>query len=47
MLLFLLEQKFGTVPDLARERVQQAEPDTLLHWSGRILTEESIEDVLW
>jgi hypothetical protein len=46
MLLFLLEQKFGTAPESVRQRVQQADPDTLLRWSGRVLTEDSIEDVL-
>jgi hypothetical protein len=46
MLMFQLEQKFRAVPDAARQRVQQADPDTLLRWSGRVLTEDSIDDVL-
>ncbi|WP_058556021.1 hypothetical protein [Thiohalocapsa sp. ML1] len=46
MLLFQLEQKFGAVPDAMRQRVQQADPDTLLRWSGRVLTEDSLEGVL-
>jgi hypothetical protein len=46
VLLFLLEQKFGKLPDALRERVQQADPDTLLRWSGRILTEDTIDAVL-
>jgi hypothetical protein len=46
MLLFQLEQKFGEIPDALRKRVQQADPDTLLRWSGRILTEDTIDAVL-
>jgi len=29
-----------------RQRVQQADPDALLRWSGRLLRAESIDDVL-
>ncbi len=46
VLLFLLEQKFGNIPDALRRRIQQADPDTLLRWSGRILTEDNIDSVL-
>ena len=46
MLLFQLEQKFGSVPDAVRERIEQADPDTLLRWSGRVLTEDSVDEVL-
>jgi len=46
MLLYQLEQKFGKVPDDVRQRVRQADPDTLLRWSGRVLTEDSIDAVL-
>jgi hypothetical protein len=46
VLLFQLEQKFGKVPDALRRRIQQADPDTLLRWSGRILTEDTIDAVL-
>jgi hypothetical protein len=46
VLLFQLEQKFGQIPDALRKRVQQADPDTLLRWSGRILTEDTIDAVL-
>jgi hypothetical protein len=46
VLLLLLEQKFGQIPDTLRERVQQADPDTLLRWSGRVLTEDSIDAVV-
>jgi hypothetical protein len=46
MLLFLLEQKFGAVGKEVRQRIEEADdPDALLRWSGRVLTEDSIEDV--
>ena len=46
MLLFQLEQKFGSIPDPVRHRIQIADSDTLLRWSGRVLTEDSIDEVL-
>jgi hypothetical protein len=46
VVLFQLEQKFGPMPEAVRRRVQQADPATLLRWSGRVLTENSIDDVL-
>jgi len=46
MLLRQLCYKFGALPDAARERVTTADPDTLLTWSERILTAESIDEVL-
>ena len=45
-LLFQLEQKFGSIPDPVRHRIQIADSDTLLRWSGRVLTEDSIDAVL-
>lgn len=45
-LLTLMRAKFGPVPDPIRERVEQADPETLLRWSIRILTEDSIDGVL-
>jgi hypothetical protein len=46
VVVYLLEQKLGALGEETRERVQQADPETLLRWSGRVLTENSIEDVL-
>jgi hypothetical protein len=43
---YSLEQKFGDIPETVRQRVQQADPDTLLRWSARILTKDSIDAVL-
>ena len=46
ILLRLMERKFGTVPENLRERIEQADADTLLDWSERILTAEIPEDVV-
>lgn len=46
ILLLQLEQEFGKIPDGVRRRVRQADPDTLLRWSGRVLSEDSIDAVL-
>ena len=41
-----LEGRFGPPSDQVRERVTQADPNTLLDWSDRILDASSIEEVL-
>lgn len=46
VLLFLLEQKFGTLSDAVLQRVKQADPETLLIWSGRVLKEDSIDEII-
>ena len=46
VLLHLLRLKFGKIPDTIRQRIEQADADTLLTWSERILTAERIEDVV-
>ncbi|WP_200241476.1 Rpn family recombination-promoting nuclease/putative transposase [Thiohalocapsa halophila] len=46
VLLHLIERKFGTPSQAVRERVAAADSDTLLTWSERILTAESVEAVL-
>ncbi|WP_058557862.1 hypothetical protein [Thiohalocapsa sp. ML1] len=46
VVLFQLEQKFGPMPEAVRRRVQRADPATLLRWSGRVLTENSSDEVL-
>jgi hypothetical protein len=45
VLLRLLRLKFGEIPEDVRRRVEQADADTLLTWSERILTAERIEDI--
>jgi hypothetical protein len=44
-LLHLLELKFGEVPASIRHRIEKADPDTLLQWSGRILTANTLDEV--
>ncbi|ESQ09908.1 MAG TPA: hypothetical protein DDY14_11230 [Chromatiaceae bacterium] len=46
MLLLLLEDKFGFVPDQVKTEVEAASPDTLLLWSRRVLRANTIEEVL-
>ncbi len=46
VVLYQLEQKFGSIPDEFRERVQHADSDTLLRWSGKLLTGDTIDEVL-
>ncbi len=46
MLLDQLAVKFGQPPSHAlRTRVTQADPDTLRHWSERILSAHSVQEV--
>ena len=46
MLLRQIERRFGPPSDQVRERVTQADPNTLLEWSDRILDANSLDDVL-
>ena len=46
VLLTLLWLKFGTVSEAVGARIDQADADTLLRWSGRVLSAGSIEDVI-
>jgi predicted transposase YdaD len=45
VLLRLLRLKFGEIPEDVRRRLEQADADTLLTWSERILTAVRIEDI--
>ena len=49
VLLRLMQRKFGEVPGEAKAKIEQADADTLLDWSERILSAERPEDVfhLW
>ena len=42
----LLRLKFGTVSEAVESRIDQADADTLLRWSGRVLSAGDIEDVV-
>lgn len=46
MLLRLIERRFGPPSQPVRERINQADAQTLLHWSERILDAESLDEVL-
>ena len=45
VLLRQMRLKFGEIPGDVRHRIEQADADTLLIWSERILTAERIEDI--
>jgi hypothetical protein len=45
VLINLLEAKFGPLTPVQRRRIEEADTETLLAWSGRILTVESVEEV--
>ena len=46
ILLRLIDRKFGPPSEMVRERISSADPETLLRWSDRILTAESLDAVL-
>ena len=46
VLLRLLTLKFGPIPESVTTRVQAADAETLLTWSERVLTAETLDEVL-
>jgi len=46
MVLRLLNKKFGPISPEVESRIKQADRDQLLLWSERILSAESVEEVL-
>jgi hypothetical protein len=46
VLLRLLTLKFGPLPEAVHARVASADADTLPRWSERVLTAESLNEVL-
>ena len=46
VVLRLIERRFGPLSDDVCRRVTQADPNTLLQWSERILDANSLEEVL-
>ncbi|MEO5371493.1 MAG: DUF4351 domain-containing protein, partial [Magnetococcus sp. DMHC-1] len=45
MLTHLLQRRFGTIPDWAREKVVKADVSTLEVWSLRIFDAQSLDDI--
>jgi hypothetical protein len=45
MLQNLLRLKFGAIPDSILQRLQIAGSEELLHWSGRILSANSLAEM--
>jgi hypothetical protein len=42
----LLRLRFGDLPTTVQQRIESADPDTLLRWSERVLTAAGLDDVL-
>ena len=45
ILLRLLELKFGALPTERRSKIESADAETLLTWSERMLSAESLEQI--
>jgi hypothetical protein len=45
VLLALLKIRFGDLPDSVRQRVENADAESLLIWSTRVLTAQTIDEV--
>jgi predicted transposase YdaD len=45
MLLRLLRIRFGTLPADTEARIQEADPETLLHWSERVWSAATLDEV--
>ena len=46
VLLTLLQLKFGDVPESVRAAIDEADAETLLLWSARVLTANSHDEVI-
>ena len=46
VLLTLLQLKFGDVPESVRAAIDEADAETLLRWSARVLTANSYDEVI-
>jgi hypothetical protein len=46
MLLRMIERKFGPVPEAVRQRITETDAETLLTWGDRILSADSLDEVL-
>ncbi len=41
----LMQLKFGPIPENYQDKIQQADADTLLLWSERVLTAATMQDI--
>lgn len=46
MLMRLLARRFGELPEDVRREIEAADAETLLRWSDRVLTAQTLEEVL-
>ncbi|HEY0584786.1 MAG TPA: hypothetical protein VGD52_01520 [Pseudoduganella sp.] len=46
LLMELMEQRFGPLPQQAITRLNQASPDVLARWSSRFCEATTLEDLL-
>jgi hypothetical protein len=46
VLLTLLQLKFGDVPESVRAAIDEADAETLLRWSTRVLTATNLDEVI-
>ena len=46
MLLRQIARKFGPPTETVRERIERADPETLVEWPDRILTAQTLDEVL-
>jgi hypothetical protein len=46
ILLRLIERKFGPPSETVRHQITEADSETLLEWSDRILDAQSLDEVL-
>ena len=46
LLVHLVSQRFGEIPDHVTARIQGADHETLRRWATQVLTARSLDDVL-
>ena len=46
LLLRMAERKFGRVSSAARRQIEEARPEQLLEWGERLVTAQSLEEML-
>lgn len=46
LLIDLLAERFGPLPEVAQGRIRDARPEVLAHWARRVISAKSLDDVL-